>query len=334
VLRRLRSLFFTLAILVAIPLAAQEEFEQRIASIGDFRLDSGDVIRDCRIGYRTAGKLNEAKSNAILVPTWFAGRSADLKGWIGAGNFLDPARYYIVVIDALGDGVSSSPSNSQQRPFPRFTLRDMVRSEHELLTRELKLPKLHAVAGLSMGGMQALYWAVTFPDAMTRVVALSASTKHTPADQMLWKTQLDLLEGAADPKKAMRIVAGINSLELSTPARLNTVVKDGVAELDRREKALAHLDPHDYIAQLYAMLAHDIARDFDGSMEKAAQAVKVPLMIGVALQDQMVNPAPAREFAKLANAEIFTLSGDCGHGAFGCERDVVNREVARFLAAP
>src|SRR5512141_3382157 len=97
-------------------LAADSVPQQRFAALGDFRLDSDETIRDCRIGYRTAGELNAARSNAILVPSWFAGTSKGLLGWIGPGKLYDTNKYFVIAVDAFGDGVSSSPSNSSAQP--------------------------------------------------------------------------------------------------------------------------------------------------------------------------------------------------------------------------
>src|SRR5258708_38656715 len=105
------------------------------ADLGDFRLESGEVIRDCRIGYRTFGKLNAGKSNAVLFPTWFGGTTENLLGYIAPGKLVNPDKYFVILADALGDGVSSSPSNSKQQPHmkvPAFAIRDMVNAEHQL----------------------------------------------------------------------------------------------------------------------------------------------------------------------------------------------------------
>src|SRR6187431_3298539 len=127
------ALFYAL---IALTASGQELSEQKFAALGDFRLDSGATMRDCRVGYRTAGELNADRSNAIVVPTWFAGRSGDLGGWVGPGKLVDTSRWFVIAVDAFGDGVSTSPSNSSQRPFPQFTIRDMVRSQYELVTRD------------------------------------------------------------------------------------------------------------------------------------------------------------------------------------------------------
>jgi homoserine acetyltransferase len=186
-------------------------------NLGDFRLESGEVIQNCRIGYRVDGALNAERSNAILIPTWFAGRSADLASQVGPGKMFDTSKYFVIVVDALGDGVSSSPSNSGGQ-LPRFTMRDMVRSQYELVTRELKLEQLYAVAGSSMGGMQAFQWVASYPDFMKKAISITGTPKQTSHDILLWKTQLDLIESAEDKREAMRVVAGIQSLELSGDA--------------------------------------------------------------------------------------------------------------------
>jgi homoserine acetyltransferase len=78
---------------------------QLIASLGDLKLESGEVIRDCRIGYRTYGQLDAAKSNAILFPTWFGGTTEQLAGNFGSGKMIDTGKYFVVSVDAIGNGV-------------------------------------------------------------------------------------------------------------------------------------------------------------------------------------------------------------------------------------
>src|ERR1700760_183412 len=153
----LASVFFLISACLHAQTAPDAIPPLQYASLGDLKLESGAVIHDCRIGYRTMGTLNAAKSNVVLFPTWLGGRSGDVAMNIGPGKFVDSSKYFVILVDALGNGVSCSPSNSTRQhgvDFPQFSVRDMVYSQYRLLTETLHLAHLHAVAGLSMGGIQ------------------------------------------------------------------------------------------------------------------------------------------------------------------------------------
>lgn len=307
----------------------------RFAELGDLKLQSGETIRGCRLGYRTWGSLNADRSNAVLITTWFGGTTEPLASMIGTGRMLDPARYFVVAVDALGNGVSSSPSNSAAQPgekFPRFTIGDMVHSQHELLTRVLKLDGLFLVTGASMGGMQTFEWVVRYPDFMKRAIPIVGTPKQTSHDLLLWKTELDLVEELGP--RSIRHMAAINSLELWTPEYIvENTAPEAIDEWMRsRAKALEKLNHLDYAAQLRAMIGHDIYRGRPPA-EIAAQ-IKTRMLIVVAPQDQTVIAGPARELARLTRSEVLTLSGNCGHLASACERDLMNREIWRFLESP
>jgi len=128
----LKTLFLTC--LLPTVAAAQD---QKHALLGDFKLESGEFIRDCQIGYRTFGTLNEEKSNAILFTTWASGTTEQLVSNFGPGKVVDSTKYFIVAIDALGNGVSSSPSNSRLQPrmkFPQFTILRSPRHTKEIVS--------------------------------------------------------------------------------------------------------------------------------------------------------------------------------------------------------
>jgi len=147
---------------------------QQVALIGDLILASGETLLDCRIGYRTFGTLTADRSNIVVMLTWFTGTTGDLSELVGPGRLVDSSSYYVIAIDALGNGVSSSPSNSTRQPrmhFPKVSVADMVRSQYELLTRVLLIDHVKAVVGASMGGMQAFEWQVAYPSFMDKTVA-------------------------------------------------------------------------------------------------------------------------------------------------------------------
>ena len=150
------------------------------SSLGTFTLQSGQAIQDCHLTYRTYGQLNSAKSNAILFPTWFNGTTADLEKYISANGLVDPSKFYVITVDALANGVSSSPSNSDVQHgklFPRITVLDMVEAEHKLLTKKLSITHVFGVMGISMGGMQTFQWLTRYPDFMDRAVSIVGTPK-------------------------------------------------------------------------------------------------------------------------------------------------------------
>src|SRR6266404_894854 len=183
----LSGLLMALVVCLLAPSAARAhrptDPTHQLYQMGDLTLESGQVIRDFAISYVTHGTLNAKKSNAILMVTAISGNHHRLDFLIGPGKALDPTKYFIVATDAIGNGLTTSPSNSQAQPrmkFPRFLIRDMVTSQHRLLTEHLGIAHVVAVVGPSMGGMQALQWGVSHLDFMDSLVAL-VPLARTPA---------------------------------------------------------------------------------------------------------------------------------------------------------
>jgi homoserine O-acetyltransferase len=334
------ALSLLLCLFVTAVAAAQE---QKFAGLGDFKLESGEVIRDCRIGYRTVGKPNSDGSNVILFPTWASGTSEQLLSNFGPGRLVDTSKYYVVAVDALGDGVSSSPSNSAAQPrmsFPRFNVRDMVNTQHKLLTDVLHINHVLAVVGISMGGMQTFQWVVAYPDFMDKAVPIVGSPRLAPYDLLDWQTQIDAITNdpvwqngdyTREPARAAEYEFG--ALMLTTPEEFNRrMTREKVLAEIEKAKTVRGFDANDKIRQDQAMMALDVAAPFGGSMERAAAAVKARVLVVVAARDHVVTPGPAIEFARLLRAQVLTLEGDCGHLAPGCEASKVNPAVADFLA--
>ena len=161
-----------------------------------------------------------------------------------------------------------------------------------------------------MGGMQVFEWLVMHPDFMTKAVSIVGSPQTQPDDVERWNG-------------AMRWL--VHSRWMRTRSRLS--------ELKPRA-ALSEfgLEPEDQLRQIGAIVGHDIAQRFEGSLERAAAAVKAELLVVSTWADTEVNPKPAFEFARLARAEVLELNGRCGHQAPSCERATMWPAVGRFLA--
>ena len=312
---------------------------QKFAEIGNLKLVEGPQIKNCRIGYRTIGKLNSDKSNVVLVPTWFGGISADLVGFIKSTNIVDTTKYFIVCVDALGDGVSSSPSNSKSQPdnsFPEFSIKDMVNSQYILLTKFLGIKHLYAVFGGSMGGMQVFQWMVAYPNFMNKAIAYVGSPRLTSYGRMLFESELDAInQGRICNQPDSIILRTINSVQtmaVRTPEYyVQHVPPDSLKSyLNKIYNSMkTRFNSYDWASQINAMALHDVS--IDGSMKKAAERVKAKVFIIPSMQDHIVNPKPALSFAKLIGAKVYKFNNDCGHLAPGCEMNKFVEIVRNFL---
>jgi homoserine O-acetyltransferase/O-succinyltransferase len=306
----------------------------QLATIGDLPTTSGQVIPNCQVGYRTFGKLNEARNNAILFPTYFSGKSQDIMGH--AGNMIDTTKYFLILVDALGNGVSSSPSNTPN--FPEISIRDMVNSQKILCEKILNIKHLHTVIGVSMGGMQTFEWLVAYPQWMDRVVPIVGTPRQSFYDQLLWRTEWNIIEQAgASPearKNAMKQVAAVHHLNLYTPAYWNrSQAPEKVGEF-MEKSGMGYQNaqhPDNWICQIRAMLGHDIYRSSGKKLAELAKENRTEGLVVVATQDFMVNPKAAQELAQEFQWPLVSLTGDCGHVATACEFMKIKEAIITFL---
>jgi len=326
------------------PADAPEQF----ADLGDLKLHSGAVIRGFRLGYRTVGQLNADKSNAVLWPTFLGGHSQDLLQYVGPANVVDTAKYFVILVDSIGDSVSSSPSNSRLQPrmrFPEFTIRDMVESEHRLVIETLHLSRLHAVLGYSMGGIQTFEWATAYPDFIDEAIALSGSPQSTSYDKLLWTAEIGALEldpnwkngnGRGPMTRGFAVYGEIDSMNVTSPpyrvAHTSPQAFDEFLEKTHREYLGDAAAACDAIRQRQAIMSLDIPGEYGETLEQTAKRVHAKLLVMVSPEDHMVNPEPAVDFANAIGAPVVLLESNCGHSSLDCIAD--GPTVAKFLADP
>jgi homoserine O-acetyltransferase/O-succinyltransferase len=336
----------------------QIDVPHRFASFGRFPLESGAAIEGFHACYVTHGRLSPARDNAVLVCSAIGQTHHRLDFLIGPGRALDTDRFFIVAIDAIGNGLTTSPSTSIAQPagaFPRFTIRDMVVSQHAVLTRELGLDSLFAVVGASMGGMQALQWAVSFPDMMRAIVAMTPMARTAPWAAIVNETCRSALMAdptwdgqrfAAPPTRGWRAWTGVlRMLAGRSPRALAADFPDNKSAFARYEATVddtlaMDLDPLDWIYQSYAYDAHDVAAEarFGGDLRAALATITARTLI-ISADSDLYNPADAaREAAQLISGaryiELATMQGhQAATAAAPDDAAAIDRAIARFFAS-
>ncbi len=335
-----RKLVFIAIAIAAVPAAADEG--QQFAELGDLTLVSGEILEDARVGYRTVGVLNAERSNIIVVPTWFTGTSQDFVnfGIVGPDGLADTNKYYVVVFDAFGNGVSSSPSNSKAHvadKFPSITTEDMVNAQYEVLTGHLNIGHVKAVIGISMGGMQTFQWMTSYPDFMDKAVPIDGSPKMTSYDIIQWQTHKDVIEAMQASghgnDEIMELISPLNQLTLFTPDYIveNVEPENLDKYLQDSLDSYGNIDGYDYVSQLEAMLSVDLLGASSESRQRYSDSVSAAVLIVGTPSDHMVNPTPARRLAAEMGADYFEVESNCGHIGSSCEQEVVIARVNKFL---
>ncbi len=325
-------------------------------TIGDLALESGEVIKDFAISYVTHGTLNPQKSNAILMVTAISGNHHRLDFLIGPGKALDTTKYFVVATDAIGNGLTTSPSNSQAQPrmkFPKFVMRDMVTSQAKLM-EHLGIKRVVAVVGPSMGGMQALQWGVSHPDFMDSVVALVPLAK-TPAWSVVVmeaSRKAIMLDPAwnggnytSPPVNGIRLWRDIlGFLAARSPEMYRYQFANQADVLPwlkaQEDAAIPLFDANDWIYQTWAYDAHDVGTTpgMNGDYAKALRAIKAKTLIMVGQKD-LLNPEwePVDAARYIRDARVVTIRPEAitGHasagGLFPADVDFLNAEIGAFL---
>ena len=159
-----------------------------VFDLGDVALQHGATLRDAHLAYRTYGELNADRSNAIVYPTWFSGWHTDNEWLIGTDKALNPDEWFVIVPNMLGNGLSSSPSNTpvpyDRARFPGVTFHDQVEAQYRLVTEQFGIGTLPLVTGWSMGAGQTYQWAVSHPEMVQRAVPFCGSSVTAPHNRV------------------------------------------------------------------------------------------------------------------------------------------------------
>ena len=337
-------------------MSGQRDYE--IFEAGNVVLQSGVVFPSLKLAYKTYGQLSAAKDNVILYPTSFSAQHYDTEWLIGSDGVLDPTRYFIVIPNLFGNGLSSSPSNSGGAPFPQITYHDAIAVQHRLLTERFGVTKLALVYGWSMGGMQAYHWAARYPDMVERAAVVCGSARCSPYNHVFLegvKAALTADPAYRDGRFVTKPTAGLRAMgrvyagwAMSHEFYREEVWREaGFSSLEDYlarswDGAFARRDANDLLAQIAIWQAGDISRcdEFGGDFDRALAAIKAHVLLMPGRTDRYFDPRDNEdELGRLVNARsaaLHPIPSIHGHRAGNPvnnagDRAFINAEIAALL---
>jgi homoserine O-acetyltransferase len=315
-------------------------------ALSDIRVEAGGVLRDAVLSWKTHGTLSPKRDNVVLYPTSYSAQHTDIEWLIGANGVLDPGRWFIIIPDMFGNGLSSSPSNTDHYPN-LVTAADNVRAQRQLLADQWGIERLHAVYGWSMGAQQAYHWAALFPDQVERAIINCGSARTATHNRVFLKGLMAVLEAApehtgngrfaSEPTAALRAFgrvyagwglsqdfyrAGLHQTALGAPDLETFLRTDWEERFARRSAA-------DLYAQLRTWEAADISREYGGDLSKALAAIEARVLLMPGETDLYFRVADNQaELADLRRAELRPIPSIWGHRA---GNPATNPDDATFL---
>lgn len=315
--------------------------DYEIYDLGDVRLQSGATIRDCKLAYKTFGTLNAAKDNVIVYPTWYSGQHYDNEWLIGEGMALDPTKYFIIIPNMLGNGLSSSASNTPEPyngpRFPNVTPYDNVRVQHRLVTEKFGIEHIRLVVGWSMGALQTFHWGAMYPDMMDLLAPFCGSSKCSRHNKVFLEGVKAALtadgtfaEGwyttkpAKGLRAAARVYAGWGFSQDFYRANLD-IDALGYSSLEDFlvafwEGFFLPRDANNLLTMLWTWQNGDISDNeiHGGDFVKALGAIKAKTYVMPSASDLYFRVADSEfEVANMPNATLVTIPSVWGHFAGG-----------------
>jgi len=169
--------------------------QQGIFDAGDVTLQSGARLPSARLSWKAHGTLSAERDNVIVYPTSYGAQHPDLEWLIGPDGILDPSRWFIVIPDMFGNGLSSSPSDTSDYPT-LVTVHDNVQVQRAALRTLFGIDRVACVYGWSMGALQAYHWAALFPAAVDRIVVNCGVARTAVHNQVFLRSLIATLEAA------------------------------------------------------------------------------------------------------------------------------------------
>lgn len=309
--------------------------------------------------FKTYGTLNEQKNNVIVYPTALGDQHAQNEWLIGNGLALDPDNYFIIVPNLLGNGLSSSPSNTpppfDRANFPQVTIYDNVKLQHRLVTEQIGVQKIALVVGWSMGGLQAFQWGASYPDMVERIAPFAAVAKTWPHTFLVMdgvKAPLLAAVGfdssrlneltSADMRAVGRVYAGWGLSQAFYREALYrgpgyASLTDFVAGV--WEDIFMKLDPHNMLPMLWTGQFADISANpaYNGDFDAALQSITALACLMPGSTDLFCTADDNKyEAQRVPHAVLKPIESSWGHlagrGINGADNAFIIENLKRLLA--
>ena len=321
---------------------------------GDVVLQSGLTCRGAKLAYSTYGRLNADRSNAIVYPTSYGAHHTDTEWMIAPGHALDPERYFIIIPNMFGNGLSTSPSNISppfdKGRYPHFTLYDNVMLQQRLLSEVFGIEQVALVVGWSMGGQQAFHWGALFPERVARIAVICGSAKTSLHNFVFLEGVKAALTAdpnwiggyfAAPPVRGLRAMGRVYAGWALSQAfyREKLFLRIGYSSLEdflvsNWEGNFLRRDGDNLLAMLWSWQHADISANerYGGGLEAALGAITARALIMPCRHDLYFTPEDsAWEAERMPNAELRVIESIWGHRAGSPSDPVHNAEDFRFI---
>ncbi|MBC3195065.1 alpha/beta fold hydrolase [Pseudonocardia sp. C8] len=333
-----------------------------LVNIGRLDLEDGGVIPECHLAVATFGTPSPDRDNAILVTTWYSGTHQIWRdAYIGPGHALDPETYFIVVVDQIGSGLSTSPHNASggnagiaMSRFPHVRIGDDVVAQERLLREHFGIDTLELVVGGSMGAQQTYEWMVRFPDKVRRAAPIAGTARNTPHDFLFTKALNEAITSDpgfkdgeyasnADVVDGLRRHAGIWAvMGFSTEFWKQEAWR--ALEFESKEAFLegflepyfTAMDPNDLLCMAWKWQRGDVSRHTGGSLEEALGRVTAKTYVMPIDEDMFFPVRDCEAEQKLVpGSELRVVKDMLGHlGLFSVNPDYlpqVDRHLRELL---
>jgi homoserine O-acetyltransferase/O-succinyltransferase len=332
--------------------------DYEIFELGQVALQCGLTLSQTRLAYKTYGELNAARDNVILMPTFYGSQHAENETAMAGWRSLDPNKYFIVVPNMFGNGLSSSPSNTpppfDRAVFPHVTIYDNVVCQHRLLTERLGVKRIKLVVGFSMGAQQAYQWGTLYPDIVEAIAPICGSARTSPHNYLFLEgvkaalmADATFAEGwyQTPPVKGLRAFARIYMGWAFSQDffREQEYRKLGLASLEDSVRFLEGYfrrhDANDLLAMLWTWQHADLSANhiYNGDFAAALGAIKARAVVMPGDRDLYFRVRDNEiEVAQMPNAELRPIPSSWGHAAgFGVhppDNEFIDAALKELLA--